>query len=175
MVLTDVYLDDNTDNLIALSSYGHRAVCFDRPWNQDWHGERVYSYREFIELLTRPGASDSPPTPNKQTERQKVVSGGIKYDEGKPRYDLLPTEALEEIVRVYTYGCQKYEANNWRKGIEYSRLFAACQRHLWKFWRGEDKDTESGLHHLAHAGFSILGMLQFALEGRSELDDRWRR
>jgi hypothetical protein len=101
------------------------------------------------------------------------LTEGTKYDEGKPRYDLLPAEALEQIVNVYTYGVGKYDAHNWRKGMSLSRLFSASMRHLWAFWRGEDIDRESGLYHLAHAAFSVCGMLQFVLEGRKELDDRY--
>jgi hypothetical protein len=98
---------------------------------------------------------------------------GIKYDNGKPRYDLLPVGAVEEIAKVYTFGCKKYAPHNWRMGIHYSRLFSAAQRHQAAFWGGESTDPESNLHHLAHAAFSLLAILQFELEEREHLDDRW--
>ena len=49
----------------------------------------------------------------------------IKHDKGKLRYDLIPPEALEALVQVYTYGATKYAPDNWRNGIEWSRVFAA--------------------------------------------------
>jgi hypothetical protein len=97
----------------------------------------------------------------------------IKYDEGKNRLDLIPTEALLQVGRIYTYGANKYHDHNWRGGLKYSRLYGATLRHLFAFWTGEDLDAESGLPHLAHATFGLLGLLQYSIEGRKELDDRW--
>lgn len=94
-----------------------------------------------------------------------------KFDDGKLRYDLVSAIGLEEIVKVYTYGAHKYADNNWRKGLKWSRIFAAIMRHLWAFWRGENVDKESGLPHLAHAGWGILSLLEFQTT-HSDLDDR---
>lgn len=47
----DVLLDDAEHNLRAVRSAGARAICFDRPWNQKWDGERVTSYEEFLKLI----------------------------------------------------------------------------------------------------------------------------
>ena len=77
---------------------------------------------------------------------------GRKFDGGKLEYGLLPPHALEETVKVLTFGAQKYERNNWihvDDGIR--RYFDALQRHVWAWKRGEQIDPESGLHHLAHA------------------------
>lgn len=108
-------------------------------------------------------------------QRIDAHNEGTKYDYDKPRYDLLPVEALEQAVLVYTFGATKYSAHNWRKGITYSRLYSALQRHISAFWRGENLDPETGLSHLAHATFNVLALLQFQLEGRSNLDDRYKR
>jgi hypothetical protein len=97
----------------------------------------------------------------------------VKFDQGKNRLDLIPTEALEQVGRIYTYGANKYADHNWRGGLKYSRLYGAALRHLFAFWRGEDTDGESGLPHLAHATFGLLGLLQYSIEGREDLDDRW--
>ena len=77
---------------------------------------------------------------------------GRKFDGGKLEYGLLPPYALQETVKVLTFGAQKYERNNWihvDDGIR--RYFDALQRHVWAWKMGEDIDPESGLHHLAHA------------------------
>jgi hypothetical protein len=96
---------------------------------------------------------------------------GRKDDQGKARYDLLPPEALDDLVQVYTQGAVKYAARNWEKGIKWGRIFGAIMRHLWAFWRGEDHDPESGLPHPAHAAWGCLALLQFMRTHRN-LDDR---
>lgn len=94
-----------------------------------------------------------------------------KLDTGKPRFDLVPGESLIEVVMVYTMGAEKYEAHNWRKGMLWSRVFAAIMRHLWAFWMGEDLDKESGLPHLAHAAWGCLTLISYLKTVNGE-DDR---
>lgn len=79
-------------------------------------------------------------------------------------YDLIPWGAMDEIARVYAFGAEKYAEHNWRKGYEWGKSIAALLRHVTAFVRGEDRDPESGLSHLAHAGFHVLGLLTFWLE-----------
>lgn len=62
--------------------------------------------------------------------------------------------------------------NNWRGGLEYSRLYGAMLRHLTSFVEGEDIDPESQLSHIAHMVCGGLFLLTFILEERNELDDR---
>lgn len=99
------------------------------------------------------------------------LANGVKYDEGKNRYDLIPPDALDELAKVFTYGTIKYEDRNWEKGMGWGRLFGAAMRHLWAFWRGEDKDPESGLHHLAHATWNCLCLLSMFMR-KAGADDR---
>jgi len=86
---------------------------------------------------------------------------GAKFDANKERFDLLPSYPLWELVRIYTYGAQKYDPENWRKGMPWGKLFSACLRHLYKWWMGEDCDKESGLHHLAHAAFQCFALMEY--------------
>lgn len=77
---------------------------------------------------------------------------GIKYDDDKPDYSLVPPDALEETIRVLMYGAQKYDRGNWMHLRDAKkRYFAAACRHLFAILRGEEYDSESGLHHVAHA------------------------
>ena len=80
---------------------------------------------------------------------------GVKADSAKLRMDLIPPDVQVDIARVYTYGALKYEDRNWEKGMNWSRLIAAVDRHFLQFKLGETYDTESGLPHLAHA---IVGL-----------------
>ena len=77
---------------------------------------------------------------------------GRKFDGGKLEYGLLPPLALQETVKVLTFGAQKYERNNWQHVDDAKRrYFDALQRHVWAWKQGEQIDPESGIHHLAHA------------------------
>jgi hypothetical protein len=87
---------------------------------------------------------------------------GIKYDDSKPDYSLIPPRALNDLVKVLTFGAKKYDRHNWKK-VENAeqRYFAAAQRHLWAVLRGETHDPESGEHHYAHALCCIMYLLEF--------------
>ena len=76
---------------------------------------------------------------------------GLKYDDEKPDYSLVPPNALEDAVKVLTFGAKKYARDNWKdvdSGKE--RYFAAMMRHAWAVQKGEVNDPESGLSHWAH-------------------------
>lgn len=49
----DILLDDGQHNLDDCEYTPTLPVCMDRPWNQDWLGHRVYSYRDFLKLVER--------------------------------------------------------------------------------------------------------------------------
>lgn len=91
---------------------------------------------------------------------------GLKHDQDKARWDLLPWRAASEVVDVLTFGAQKYAPDNWRrvKGWRW-RYFAAAIRHIVAWWRGEKRDPETGRHHLAHGVCCILFILELELEG----------
>lgn len=96
---------------------------------------------------------------------------GVKHDDGKVQIALMPTEALEEIAAVFTFGAKKYAADNWRKGFTFRRVASACLRHLFAWLRGEDKDPETGLSHLAHAACNLMFLITFQKTGTGT-DDR---
>ena len=98
---------------------------------------------------------------------------GVKHDQGKPRMDLLSGLALEEVAKVLTFGAVKYGEHNWRGGIVFSRLIAAAMRHLFAYARGESKDPETGLSHIAHAMCCLMFLLEFAVT-KPHLDDRYK-
>ncbi len=97
---------------------------------------------------------------------------GKKADSGKDRWDLAPMDAIREVVKVLGFGASKYGDRNWEKGIKFSRLYAAALRHLTAWFEGEDRDPETGLSHLAHAGCCVLFLLAFTIRGHGHFDDR---
>lgn len=82
---------------------------------------------------------------------------GLKYDAGKPRFDLVYWPHIEDIAKVLTAGAEKYAPNNWQK-VENGedRYFAAAMRHLLKHRSGEVIDPDSGQPHLAHAATNLM-------------------
>lgn len=75
---------------------------------------------------------------------------GVKHDEGKLRFDLIPPEAEEALATILTIGALEYGEENWSKGMDWGRVYAALRRHLFSWWTGENIDPKSGKPHLWH-------------------------
>jgi hypothetical protein len=99
------------------------------------------------------------------------MSEGVKHDQDKLRYDLIPPGPLGEVARVYTIGSRKYTDRNWEKGIAWGRIFAAMMRHAWGWWAGERDDPADGQHHLAAVAWCALTLMEYE-NTHPELDDR---
>lgn len=98
---------------------------------------------------------------------------GVKWDRDKPKWYLLPFEEVEDIVRVMTFGAEKYEPDNWMRVPDATnRYFDALMRHIAAWKKGELVDPETGITHLAHAGFNILCLMWFDKQGGE--DDQFR-
>ena len=95
----------------------------------------------------------------------KNLSAGVKYDEEKPDYSLIPPFALDEIAKTLTYGKIKYARDNWRI-VENGKLryFSAAMRHMWALMRGEKLDPETGLHHSIHAVCCMMFYFEFDID-----------
>jgi len=75
---------------------------------------------------------------------------GLRFNEGKPRYDLVPQFAQLQYVKVLTAGAKKYSDDNWKKGMKWSKVLASMKRHIAAYERGEDYDQETGILHAGH-------------------------
>ena len=81
----------------------------------------------------------------------KTPEVGMKFDDNKLLYSLIPPSATKALAEVLSYGAQKYAPNNWQLVDNGEvRYMDALFRHLEAFRSGETHDPESGLHHLAH-------------------------
>lgn len=93
---------------------------------------------------------------------------------GKLRWSLLPTSAVEEVVRVLEFGAQKHSLNGWREdgGMSWTEFLDALERHLHDFKRGKDFDDETKLVQMAHIACNALFLAEYQLKkiGR---DDRY--
>lgn len=94
------------------------------------------------------------------TECELKAPAGLKHDQNKLRYSLIPAGALEAIVGVLEYGATKYAPNNW-KHVENARerYYNASMRHIQAWWPGEQNDPETSLPHLAHAACSLMFLM----------------
>ena len=106
-----------------------------------------------------------------EQQEKEQVERGTKFDDGKPQLSLLTRESLVAEARAFEYGARKYSKNNYKKGMEWSRLLDASLRHITAFNAGEDNDTESSLNHLWHAK-ACLAMLIYYYENKVGKDDR---
>jgi hypothetical protein len=78
----------------------------------------------------------------------------------KLRWDLLPLETIEEIVKVYHEGAKKYGENTWQNLDDgYNRYKGAMMRHLVAHEKGEIFDEETGCRHLAQVAWNAIAML----------------
>ena len=102
----------------------------------------------------------------------KLGSSGTKYDKGKNRLDLIPTEALEVLAEIYTRGASKYAQHNWAKGMAWSRPYGALLRHALAFWRGEETDSEFGTPHILHVAWNAIALYMYS-RYRRQYDDRY--
>src|SRR5262245_48848495 len=64
--------------------------------------------------------------------------GASKHDGEKVRLELVPTDVVFALGRVATFGAKKYAAWNWARGMDWSRVYGACQRHLNDWYAGKD-------------------------------------
>lgn len=97
---------------------------------------------------------------------------GIKFDQDKPDWSLLPLYSLEEVVKVLDHGAKKYGRDNWRYlGAASNRYFAAAMRHLAAWQGGELKDPETGYSHLAHATCNLIFLLWWEPNAAAVLEE----
>ena len=88
--------------------------------------------------------------------------GGRKFDYGKTLYSLLSPFFLKMVADVLTYGCLKYERDNWLNVPNAKERYKdALLRHIYSYLSGEQIDPETGFHHLAHATCNIMFLFEF--------------
>jgi hypothetical protein len=75
---------------------------------------------------------------NSTTEK----GNGLRYNQGKLRYDLVHPKAHADMVEVLTYGVTKYADRNWQKGFSWNSVIASAKRHLSAIEAGEDYDYD---------------------------------
>ena len=92
----------------------------------------------------------------------------MKYDNGKPKLTLVPTQILVDIARVREYGVEKYkDPDNWKR-VEIERYRDAAFRHFIAYINDPyGVDDESGLPHLSHLACNIAFLCELQKKGKS--------
>lgn len=103
------------------------------------------------------------------------MSEGIKFDDEKIDWSVLPLEILEPLVEVFVAGEKKYGYLNWKKDFENGdrRFHAAAMRHTLDaqydpLARDVDGEQPTNCYHLAQAAWNALMRLHKALEAEKE-------
>lgn len=102
---------------------------------------------------------------------ERAAAEAAKYDAGKPQLSLIPYTALHQLTRALEFGAKKYGRDNWKRGMNYTRLIDATLRHILAFNEGENRDKESGISHLGHAMANLAFLIDYTIKQRGT-DDR---
>lgn len=145
----------------------------ERQW---YHAQNNYTPEKFAEFGRQGGFVSSENKLVKRHDSDLKSSGeldptgitadtpGAKLDQGKLLAGLVLgdfSHALEEVVKVGTFGANKYSKAGWLKvsnGIE--RYMDALHRHLLKHNQGESLDPDSNLTHWAHICWNVLAIME---------------
>jgi hypothetical protein len=94
------------------------------------------------------------------------------YKDHKLRWDLLPLKEIEDIVKVYTAGADKYGPNKWQDLPDgYNRYKGAMLRHLMEYEKGNIVDEETGCLHLAAVTWNAIAMLYCSKQAKESKQD----
>lgn len=90
-----------------------------------------------------------------------------RHNQGKPMlsFILSAPAAMDELARVLEFGAQKYERDNWKKGMTKEIVADSALRHLSAMLNGEVLDPESNLRHSAHFLCNAMFLAEFDARG----------
>lgn len=142
--------------------------------------EKVDSFQsvnqDVNEELTAPA-----PTPNDVSGGDAVPAQPSAYPDDnpktvvglrKPSLRSIPPSALLHLGAAMENGDVKYGRFNWRdRTVTSSVYYDAIQRHMLSWWDGEQKASDSGVHHLAHV-MACCAILLDAEHNEKLNDDR---
>lgn len=96
---------------------------------------------------------------------------GLKFNAGKPRFDLIPPDALRDLAQLYEIGSRKYADRNWEKGMNWGKIQSSLMNHYTKWAKGEDYDDETGIHHMIAVMWNAIALYHYQTKGLGT-DDR---
>lgn len=101
------------------------------------------------------------------TANPKDLVGATKVSISK-----VPVVAIVHAAHAMMQGAERYGAHNWRaKKVQAHIYYDAFNRHVMKWWEGQELEPDSGCHHLGHA-IACLAILLDAQAIDGLIDDR---
>lgn len=97
--------------------------------------------------------------------------GGLRFSAGKPRYDLMPPEAVIALANHYLVGSRIYAERNWERGMAWGQCFRAVCSHAFKWLMGHDYDAETGTHHMIAVAWNAFALFTYHIR-KIGTDDR---
>jgi hypothetical protein len=168
----DDYVFSNDDPIAVAIAQKNAKIC-------NWQTKQVqhvtkWNEDEVKDMFKKNGMEYDP---NRYTYKDALdyedslkLGEGVKFDNEKVDWTLVPFKAMEPVVRVLEHGANKYSADNWKivKNARH-RYLAAAYRHMNAINDGEwvdDKETGgSGEPHAAHVICCMLFLLWFDMVG----------
>ena len=80
----------------------------------------------------------------------------LRYNSGKPQLSMVDLKCLEPCARVLEYGAKKYARDNWKKGMDVSKIVDSLLRHIGDLQAGKTIDEESGQLIIGHIQCNAL-------------------
>lgn len=94
-----------------------------------------------------------------------------RHNAGKVQLREVDPDFILGIGEVLTASREFYEEGNWMRETKFSTPYESCQRHLLKFWNGDDLDEQTKKSHLLHAATNLM-FLYYHLSSGVGVDDR---
>lgn len=86
---------------------------------------------------------------------------GLRYNEGKLRFDLFPAFARKMIAQVFTKGAEKYALRNWENGMKWSDVEQSLERHYNDYKEGMDFDPDDGQLLVSKVAWNALALTEY--------------
>lgn len=193
IMVGDIVMRDGDPSMylvIGLDSDGEVLIKYDsgKKLCEEWKNLHLmefeyYRYKAARKSMTYPKAINRMYLDTKREGDERFVvaplvesnsdetRGKDDFKDDKLRWDLLPMQEIEDIVRVFHLGAKKYEPNGWKdipNGFE--RYRAAMMRHLMCYMNGERYDKELNVNHLAQVCWNAIAMLWYDKHGKGLLN-----
>lgn len=137
----EIEFDCYSDNIGSAEIAGEQDILYFKEKLRDDGSQKALEYLVIID----------------KTDKESVKND---RKDDKLRWDLLPLNLIEMVVKVFHFGAKKYGENRWQNLPDaYNRYKGAMLRHLVAHEKGEVLDPESGLPHLAHMAWNALAIL----------------